>query len=206
MFGEVRDEGTHEKGETPSAEASDEELMQRLSGGDPSALDVLFERYGRLALSIAGRILRDPGDAEDAVQESFFYLYRKASAFDPAKGSARSWVVQAIYHRTLNYREYLHRRHFYLGTEGALEPDALKGTTDLDREVGSTLDRRFLEKAFEELEERQRKTLELYFFEGLDLREISERLEEPLGNVRHHYYRGLEKLKGSAVLKKFRKP
>ena len=206
ILGKVLSDGESESQEHTAPVVSDEELMQRLSGGDASALGLLFERYARLALSVAGRILHDPGEAEDAVQESFFYLYRKASTFDSSKGSARCWIIQAIYHRTLNHREHLLRRGFYAGTGDAPEPDNLRGDTDLDREVGATLDGRLLRKAFEGLEERQRRTLELFYFEGLDLREISETLGEPLGNVRHHYYRGLEKLKKSAVVRKLRKP
>lgn len=74
------------------------------------------------------------------------------------------------------------------------------GTTDLDREVGSRLDRELLQRAIAELEERHRRTLELFYFEGLDLREIGEVLGEPLENVRHHYYRGLQKLHKNALV------
>lgn len=82
--------------------------------------------------------------------------------------------------------------------------DTLLGETDLDREIGAKLNRAQLKKAFEELPEMQRGTLELFYFEGLELREISEKLNEPLANVRHHYYRGLEKLRKSAFVKKLK--
>jgi RNA polymerase sigma-70 factor (ECF subfamily) len=61
-----------------------------------------------------------------------------------------------------------------------------------------------LERAFEQLPEIQRVTLELFYFEGLELREISERLNEPLGNSRHHFYRGLERLRKSAFVQRLR--
>jgi RNA polymerase sigma-70 factor (ECF subfamily) len=78
------------------------------------------------------------------------------------------------------------------------------GATDLDREIGSKLNRAQLQKAFAELPDVQRVTLELFYFEGLDLREISEKLSEPLGNTRHHFYRGLERLRKSAFVQKLR--
>jgi RNA polymerase sigma-70 factor (ECF subfamily) len=184
---------------------SDEELLGRLQGGDASALNALFERYGRIALGIALRILRDSGEAEDIVQESFLYIYQKASHFDPLRGDARSWILHIVYHRAFDRRGYLGRRGFYSGTTSSLVEDAVLGSTDLDREVGSKLDRELLQKAFGELEERQRRTLELFYFEGLDLREISEVLHEPLGNIRHHYYRGLQKLRKNAFVKKLGK-
>jgi RNA polymerase sigma-70 factor, ECF subfamily len=180
----------------------DEELMVRLQARDSTALNLLFDRYSRLLLGIALRILNDYGEAEEIVQEAFFYVYQKSGSFDPAKGSVKAWIVQIAYHRALDRKALLARRGFYLGTDlGSLE-DTLLGKTDLEREVGAELDRAQLEKAFNELSDMQRRTLDLFYFEGLELREISERLNEPLGNVRHHYYRGLERLRKSAFVRK----
>jgi RNA polymerase sigma-70 factor (ECF subfamily) len=182
----------------------DEELMARLQANDSVALSLLFDRYARLVLGIALRVLHDYGEAEDVVQEVFFHLFQKASLFDPLKGSAKGWIVQVAFHRALDRRAHLGRRGFYLGTEIESLDDTLLGETDLDREIGAKLNRAQLEKAFAELPEMQRRTLELFYFEGLELREISEKLNEPLANVRHHYYRGLAKLRKSAFVKKLR--
>jgi RNA polymerase sigma-70 factor (ECF subfamily) len=78
------------------------------------------------------------------------------------------------------------------------------GGTDLDREVESRLNRGQLEKAFEELPETQRRTLALFFFEGLELREVSEQLNESLSNIRHYYYRGLQRLRKNSSIQKMR--
>src|SRR5260370_38955103 len=56
---------------------SDEEVMARLKSNDSAALEILFGRYARLVLAIARGIVRDSGEAEDVVQEAFFYLYKK---------------------------------------------------------------------------------------------------------------------------------
>jgi len=186
------------------ASESDEHLMAGLQARDKRALDLLFARYSRLVFSIGYRILRDYGEAEELVQEVFLYVFRSAAMFDPAKGRARAWITQAAYHRALNRREYLTNRRFYVGTDADEPADSLHGDTDLDRELATKLDRVQLEKAFRELPEKQRRTLALFFFEGLALREISARLNEPLGNVRHHYYRGLENLRKSAIVKALR--
>jgi RNA polymerase sigma-70 factor, ECF subfamily len=183
---------------------SDDDLMARLRTHDQTALDLLFERYARLVFGVAFRVLRDHGEAEDVVQEVFFHVFRKASLFDPERGSAKGWIVHIAYHRALDKRAHLGRRGFYLGTEIESLDDTLTGDTDLDREIGAKLNRQQLEKAFEELPEKQRRTLELFYFEGLDLREIAERLDESLENVRHYYYRGLAKLRKSAFVKKLR--
>jgi RNA polymerase sigma-70 factor (ECF subfamily) len=80
----------------------------------------------------------------------------------------------------------------------------LIGQEDVEREIGARLDFDRLQCAFEELTHIQRETLELFYFEDLGLREISERLHEPLGNVRHHFYRGLERLRKSTVVERLR--
>ena len=183
---------------------SDEELMARLQSNDSSSLEVLFDRYSRLVLSIASGVVLDAGEAEDVVQEAFFYIYKKAKLFDESKGSVKNWIFQVALHRALDQKAHLARRCFYGGTDLGSLDDTLLGETDLDREVGAKLNRVQLERAFEQLPEVQRLTLELFYFEGLELREISEKLNEPLGNSRHHFYRGLERLRQSVFVQRLR--
>ncbi len=181
---------------------SDEDAMAQLQARDSNGLNLLFDRYARLVLSIALRILRDYGEAEEVVQDVFFYVYRKSALFEPARGSAKAWIVQIAFHRALDRKAHLSRRGFYLGTDIDPLHDTLLGHTDLEQEIGSEMNRLHLERAFEELPEIQRRTLDMFYFQGLELREISERLNEPLGNVRHHFYRGLEKLRKSAFVRR----
>jgi RNA polymerase sigma-70 factor (ECF subfamily) len=183
---------------------SDEELMAGLQAKDTKALDLLFARYSRLVFAIALRILNDRSEAEDVVQEVFFSLYQKAMLYDSAKGTAKGWVVQIAFSRAKDRRAHLSRRGFYSGTDVESLHDTLTGETDVEHDVGVRLDFSHLRCAFEELTAIQRRTLELFYFEGLELREISERLREPFGNVRHHFYRGLDRLRKSAAVKRLR--
>src|SRR5437879_2939611 len=95
---------------------SDEELMSRLQAKDAKALELLFGRFSRLVFGIAYRILDDRSEAEEVVQEAFFYLYQKALLFDPAKGSGKGWVVQIAFSRAQDRKAHLARRGFYAGT------------------------------------------------------------------------------------------
>jgi RNA polymerase sigma-70 factor, ECF subfamily len=183
---------------------SDAEAMARLQSSHSEALEVLFDRYSRLVLSIARGVVRDAGEAEDVVQEVFFYIYKKSIHFDGSKGSVKNWILQIALHRALDRKAHLARRGFYAGTEIETLADTLMGETDLDREIASKLNRTQLEKAFSQLSTIQRRTLALFYFEGLGLREISEKLNEPLGNTRHHFYRGLERLRKSAFVLRLR--
>jgi RNA polymerase sigma-70 factor (ECF subfamily) len=67
------------------AKLTDEGVMVRLQLGQHDALAVLFDRYHRLVMNIALRILRDTGEAEDLMQSVFLEIFRSAAQFDPAK-------------------------------------------------------------------------------------------------------------------------
>lgn len=176
---------------------SDETLMTRIQAGDQGALGCLFQRYGRVLRNIAARILRDRAEAEDLVQDLFLFIHRKCGIFDSSKSSARSWIVQMVYQRAIERRRYLTARQFYAHEEIESRGHQVVGapTTESDYSAETVLGRNGLEKVIEALSEGQRETLRLHFFEGYTLAEISQKLGQPRENVRHHYYRGLAKLR-----------
>jgi RNA polymerase sigma-70 factor (ECF subfamily) len=186
-------------------EISDESLLAQIHIGDAEALAVLFQRYARLLRSVAARILRDAAEAEDLVQDLFLFIQRKCGIFDSSKSSARSWIIQMAYHRAIERRRFLTTRQFYTNTEIEKKGHQVvsKTATESDYSAEAVFGRNGLEKVLGELSEDQRETLRLHFFEGYTLREISERLGQTRANVRHHYYRGLERLRkemlGSSV-------
>jgi RNA polymerase sigma-70 factor (ECF subfamily) len=175
---------------------TDEDVMQRLRNGDPDALPILFDRFHRLVMKIALRILRDAGEAEDVTQEIFLEIFNKAGQFDPAKGSAKTWILQYAYHRSLSRRHYLALRNFY-DRHQTTELEVLESNRVDISWRGLTCEewRRVIEQGLATLNERQRKTVELVCFQGLLLSEIAERTKESLPNVRHYYYRGLQALR-----------
>jgi RNA polymerase sigma-70 factor (ECF subfamily) len=184
--------------QTPVEEQiSDEVLLVRFTNGDDQSLGCFFERYGRLLRAVAARILRDGSEAEDLVQDLFLFIHRKSAIFDSSKSSARSWIVQMAYHRAISRRRYLVTRQFYTHEdfEGVGEQVVGVATTENDYSAEVVLGRNGLEKVMEALTDDQRETLRLHFFEGYTLVEISEKLGQPHGNVRHHYYRGLAQLR-----------
>lgn len=176
---------------------TDELLLARTQLHDREALSKLFDRYADLAFVIAYRILRDHAEAEDLVQDVFLKLFGISNSFDPAKGSARTWIVQFIYRRAFNRRVFLVRRHFYAGTKLEDPKNAKQegAILNLQDEIEAQVTARQLLCAFEELTEQQRTAIEMHIFEGATLREISERTGETVDNTRHHYYRGLNRLK-----------
>ena len=179
---------------------ADEAVMLRLQSGDKEALSLLFDRYSRLVMSVGLRILRDVSEAEEVVQEVFLYVFNKCSSFDPGKSYFRSWLVQIAYCRSFDRREYLVNRRFYdyRNIDEIIESVRSNVCFENPEEVAELS--QLCERAFAELTERQRTTLELFFFQGYSLREISSRMDETLVTTRHHYYRALEKLKSARML------
>src|SRR5882762_11157562 len=84
---------------TALAELSDEVVMSCLAAGNHDALAVIFDRYQRLVIRVAMQILRDPAEAEDAMQSVFIAILETAKKFDAARGTLRVWILQNAYHQ-----------------------------------------------------------------------------------------------------------
>ena len=174
-------------------ELSDEPLMQELQSGNTDAFAIVFKRYHRLVHATALHILRDAHEAEDLTQSVFLETYRRAGQFDARRGTLKVWLLQYAYSRSINRRNYLLVRHFYSQTEvNAVDEEAsLWSPSRLQFQEA----RRLANEALDALPDAQRKTIEMFFFEGLSFKEIAKRRNESLSCVRHHYYRGLERLR-----------
>jgi len=173
---------------------SDEELLEAVGDGSKEALGVLFRLHGRVVFTVAWRILRDQSEADDLRQDVFLYIFERARLYDPRKATALSWIIQVTYHRAIDRRRYLSfRQHYKLEAldEQTVGPTVQEVLTDqLDGKV-------ILDRLRGQLTSDQQQTLELHFFEGYSFREIAEKTSQPVGNVRHHYYRALERLRSN---------
>jgi RNA polymerase sigma-70 factor (ECF subfamily) len=139
---------------------TDEDVMERLRNGDPNALPILFDRFHRLVMKIGLRILRDAGEAEDVMQEIFLEIFNKAGQFDSAKGSAKTWILQYAYHRSLSRRQYLALRNFY-DRHQTTELEVLESNRVDTSWRGLTFEewRRVIQQGLATLHEKQRKTV-----------------------------------------------
>jgi RNA polymerase sigma-70 factor (ECF subfamily) len=172
---------------------SDEALVEHLQSGRADALTVLFERHSPLLFAIARRILRNRAEAEDAVQQIFLDIFRSIQQFDPKKGDFKTWLLMFGYQRILNCRRGLvSRRFFDTGPFDELLPASYaERPTGYSPAEASVL----VEQALSHLQARQRRTIELIYYEGLTADEVSLRTGETVRVVRHNLYRGLEKLR-----------
>ncbi len=173
---------------------SDEQLLEAVGNGSKEALGLLFRRHGRVVFNVAWRILRDESEADDLRQDVFLYIFERAKHYDSQKSTAVSWIVQVTYHRAIDRRRYLSfRQHYKLEALDEQRQGPTAAEVSMDQLDGKAI----LNKLRGQLTSDQQQTLELHFFEGYSFREIAEKSGQPLGNVRHHYYRALERLRSN---------
>jgi DNA-directed RNA polymerase specialized sigma24 family protein len=92
---------------------TDEALLHNIAHGCEDCFDLLFLRFFRPTLRLAFKILREKTEAEDIVQEVFLAIHQQRERFDPSVGTARTWVLQFAYYKSLKRRTYLWNRQFY---------------------------------------------------------------------------------------------
>lgn len=170
----------------------EEDLARALKAGDPDALPAIFDRYHRLVLITALRIVRDIGEAEDLMQSIFLEIFQKAAQFDPSKGTLSKWILQYAYHRSINRKNYLALRHFYNAVD-LLDSDGEEIWITKVSPAQEAI--RLVREVLAVLNCQQREVIECVFFGEMSLKEIAEETKQSLGTVRHHYYRGLKKLR-----------
>jgi RNA polymerase sigma-70 factor, ECF subfamily len=187
--------------ETPaSTSGDDEQLACQLASGCQDALAILFDRYSSLVFRIARRILRDDGEAEETVQQVFLDVFRSISQFDTCRGSFKSWLLQFAYHRTINRREHLKAKRFYDWKKlDDMLPSELSDGAARPFQLSTLEIIRLIEELLSSVDTRQRRVLELTFFDGLTAEEIAKSSGETASAVRHTLYRSLKKLR-SALL------
>lgn len=137
----------------------------------------LFDRYGGMIFSVAMRVLRDAGNAEDVVQEVFIQLWENPRMFQAGRGSLGAWLLVVARNRAV---DLLRRRR----PTDSVDEVVLAGGTDvaLEAERNATMEK--VRRALDDLPREQRQSVEMAFFEGLTHSEIAARTGDPLGTVK----------------------
>ena len=171
-----------------SGPAPAEPLLPRIAAGDERAVRDCVSRYGPLVWSLARRWSPDGVEAEDAVQEIFIDLWRTAARYDVARISEAGWVAMIARRRLIDRA----RRRERLPVMESIPDDfdvASESERDLDREWRAEQAREILR----ELPPAQRRMLELSLVFGKTHDEIARETETPLGTVKSHIRRGLQR-------------
>lgn len=170
---------------------ADDLLAASLCLREHDAFAELYRRYACLVRTIAARIVRSTTEADDVVQIVFQDLYRAAPQYDVQKGSLRTWVLQYAYSRAINYRRQMDARAYTRTVE--LEDADLPTCSGVPAMEAAQR----VTQAMTSLNSAQQQTLRMVFLEGAELQDVALQTGQTLANVRHHYYRGLHKLRAS---------
>ncbi len=173
-----------------STKPTDEELIVRVARGEQGALEVLYDRYARIAFSLAWRMLGSRQVTEEVVQEVFLKVWQNASSYRPDRGSFAQWLLSICRHRAV---DELRRGGRSLGRV-SLEIDANVRDEEKDY-VDGFVERQFIQEALEALSGDQKKVIMMAYFEGLTHSEIAQSLGLPLGTVKTRMRSGLQRLK-----------
>jgi RNA polymerase sigma-70 factor, ECF subfamily len=173
---------------------ADEEVMQLVQRGDPRAFELLYDRHGGAAYSLAYRMVGAQGPAEDVVQEALLSIWRSRLRYDQTRGSVRTWILGIVHNRAIDAlrRSSVHdRRRETLDV--VEERHEARERTDV--EVARRDEARRVRGALERLPAEQRQTIELAYFGGFTQSQIAELLGEPVGTVKGRMRLGLDKMR-----------
>jgi RNA polymerase sigma-70 factor, ECF subfamily len=180
---------------TESREVSpDAALVRSLLRQDVNAFEQLYDRHSRAVYSLVLRILQHASTAEEVVQDVFLQLWRNASRYDPARGPFLPWLLTLARNRALDHLRLKSERQ----RRREDQTEELPPVASAPDYVAALDEQRQAERVralMSALSPRQRRAIELAYFEGLSHTEIAESLQEPLGTVKGWIRNGLLRLK-----------
>jgi RNA polymerase sigma-70 factor (ECF subfamily) len=188
----------HTDHQMSSGPLSDEILIARVARGDRTALETLYDRHATIVLGICIKITGERAAAEDVLQETFWRIWKNASAYQSQRGSFTGWLFRIARNLAIDvYRRERSRPQAITQTSDA-DP-ILDQMPDLDINVSeqaqANLDAQQVRNALKSLPREQRLVIELAYFYGMTRQEISEATGEALGTIHTRARLGLQKLR-----------
>jgi RNA polymerase sigma-70 factor, ECF subfamily len=174
----------------------DQEMIARISRRDQSAFSALYDRLSGPLYSLAMKMLGDPAEAQDALQDVFLQIWSSAGTYDPEHSSVFSWTVLLTRSRVIDRLRARGRRSRVVVASTEDTPSADASTVESAADTAEKNDEAArVRYVLNNLPPEQRETIEMAFFEHLSHHEIAARLGQPLGTVKARIRRGLLKLR-----------
>jgi RNA polymerase sigma-70 factor (ECF subfamily) len=168
-------------------------LIEQTAKQDREAFSQLYDRFSTLVFTLAMRMLRERGDAEDLLQEVFVQVWRQAENYSQERGSPEAWIVNIARSRAIDkLRSRRRMEEAFVLTD---DPARAESTENVESQVAESEARLTMNSALANLPEAQRRVLELAYFDGLSQSEIADRLKEPLGTVKTRMRSGIQRLR-----------
>lgn len=181
----------------PYDDVVDDKMLKGIAAGDCESFRLLYERYAGLLFTTIQKILNDPNDTEEVLQEVMNSLWHKAHLYHQGRGRPITWLASTARNRAID-RLRAKKRQARLKEAYSKEAETIRrGTIPVSGPEAATRRETCLRvrSAVMELSEIQREAIEKVYFEGLSQQEIADQLGEPLGTVKARIRRGLAKLR-----------
>jgi RNA polymerase sigma-70 factor (ECF subfamily) len=170
-----------------------EVLLVQIALGNRAAFAALYRSTSSRLFGICLRVLTQRSEAEDALQDVYTAVWRKAAQFDPAKASASAWLAMIARNKAID------RLRALPGAPGRASVELADEVEDPSaspaQAVQTAADRAQLEQCLQRLEPKRRSLIRAAFFDGLTYEELAARIEAPLGSIKSWIRRGLLQLR-----------
>jgi RNA polymerase sigma-70 factor, ECF subfamily len=171
---------------------TDPDLITTLKTGDNAALGEVYDRYGDAMYGFALRMLTQPQEAEDLIQEIFLNLSANCT-YQTSRGSLKTYLMMLVHSRSI---DRLRSRKAGVNKQQRLQHHEPTHTADTPFETAATGEiAQRVQVALAELPENQQQALKLAYYEGLTQVEIADRLKVPVGTVKSWFRLSFEKLR-----------
>jgi RNA polymerase sigma-70 factor, ECF subfamily len=182
--------------DSPAGSDPQRELIQRVGRGDQDAFAQLYDATAPLVHGVVLKVVRDPSQTEEVVQEVFVELWRVAPRFDPGKGSVASWVATIAHRRAVDrVRSEQASRNRVERELSKVEPAADVVSETVVEVDHADFERRRVRRALDRLTAMQRQALELAYFGGYTYREVAVLLDVPEGTIKTRIRDGMIRLR-----------
>ena len=175
----------------PQPPAGLEQLLALVARGDDSAYRAVYDRTAPAVLGVARRVLRDPAQSEEVMQEVLLEVWRTASRFDPSAGSAAAWITTMAHRRAVD-RVRSEQRAAERELRAATASVAYDEVTDA---VESTFERERVRRCLDGLTELQRESVTLAYYGGYTYPQVASLLGVAVGTVKTRMRDGLIRLR-----------
>ena len=203
----LRFSGVNERANHLPPASDDAALLEAIAGRSEAALEALYRRHSPAAFAVCLRVLRDRGEAEEALLETFLQVWSRANHYDPLRSAPLTYILTVARTRALDRRRRTRARPTVAlpPTSAAMGAAAMPAAAADGDDAGisrgngpapledmlATERRQIVRAALDRLGETQRQAIQLAFFDGMSQSEVARALGKPLGTVKALIRRGL---------------
>jgi RNA polymerase sigma-70 factor, ECF subfamily len=159
--------------------------------GDHAAFRAVYDQAAPAVLGTVRRVLRDPAQSEEVMQEVLLEVWRTAARFDPSAGSAAAWIMTVAHRRAVD-RVRSEQRAAERELRAATASIAYD---DVSEAVETTLDQERVRRCLDGLTDLQRESVTLAYYGGYSYREVAQLLGVAVGTVKTRMRDGLIRLR-----------